>query len=437
MNLLGNGRNPGLGHGVLGVFLPLMVLVLITGCSTNGGKIGEVTVMGVWEGSELEGFRRVVAGWEEETGGKVEFEGTRGLTAVLRARVDAENPPDIAILPNPALMKDLAAAGKLQALDEVLDITQLKRDYADSWIELGSVDGELYSLLVRAASKSSVWYSPQRFAENGWEVPETWAEMVSLSDLIVEGGKTPWSIALESGAASGWPATDWVQEIFIHDHGPDLYDLWVNHNIPWTHPAVKSSFEKFGSMALKPGYVNDGITGLLVTDPVKGSHVLFEDPPVAYMYLLGSFTQGFIADEFPELKAGEGYDFFPFPSLDPNFASSITVGADMVVMLRDTPSSRSFLKYLASGRVWEPWARLGGYLSPNRSLSLDSYPNSTSAAAARQLSSARVIRIDADDLMPSSVQRAFWLGLLSYLKDPLSLDIVLQEINSVAAESYQ
>ena len=154
------------------------------------------------------------------------------------------------------------------------------------------------------------------------------------------------------------------------------------------------------------------------------------------MYLLGSFTQGFIADEFPELKAGEGYDFFPFPSLDPRFASSTTVGADMVVMLNETAASRSLMKYLATGSVWEPWAMMGGYLSPNKSLSLDSYPNAASAAIARQLASARVIRFDADDLMPSSVQRAFWLGLLSYLKDPLFLDTVLREIDSVATESY-
>ena len=154
------------------------------------------------------------------------------------------------------------------------------------------------------------------------------------------------------------------------------------------------------------------------------------------MYLLGSFTQGFIADEFPELKAGEGYDFFPLPSLDPRFASSTTVGADMVVMLNETAASRFLMKYLATGSVWEPWAMMGGYLSPNKSLSLHSYPNATSAALARQLASARVIKLDADDLMPSSVQRAFWLGLLSYLKDPLSLDTVLREIDSVATESY-
>ena len=154
------------------------------------------------------------------------------------------------------------------------------------------------------------------------------------------------------------------------------------------------------------------------------------------MYLLGSFTQGFIDDEFPELKAGEGYDFLPLPSLDPRFASSTTVGADMVVMLNETAASRFLMKYLATGRVWEPWAMMGGYLSPNKSLSLDSYPNTTSAALARQLALACVIRFDADDLMPSSVQRAFWLGLLSYLKDPLFLDTVLREIDSVATESY-
>ena len=178
------------------------------------------------------------------------------------------------------------------------------------------------------------------------------------------------------------------------------------------------------------------MTWLLVTDPMKGAHVLFDDPSEAYMYLLGRFTQGFIVDEFPGLKAGEGYDFSAFPRVDPKFASSTTGGADMVLMLRDTAASRSLTRYLATGSVWEPWAMMGGYLSPNKSLSLANYPDPTSAAAARQLTWSRVIRFDADDLMPSSVQRAFWLGLPSYLKDPLSLDIVLQEVDSVAVESY-
>jgi alpha-glucoside transport system substrate-binding protein len=417
--------------------LGLLILLPLSSLSAQKEGMGSVHIMGVWGGDELKALRVVADGWEEQTGGRVEFEGTRDITAVLRARVMGGNPPDLAILPNPALMKEFARAGKLKAIGKILDISRIRKNYSNTWLHLGSVDGNLIGLFVKASIKSTIWYNPKEFAANRWEIPKTWGKLLSLSDQIVEEGKTPWSIAVESGGASGWPASDWIQEIFLHESGPDLYDRWVEHRIPWTHQAVKSAFQKFGKIALTGGYINGGVQAILACHFIDGSYLPFLNPPRAYMYFLGGFTQGFIAKQFPDLKPGKDYDFFSFPTIHPKYAGAVTGAADVVVMFRDTAASRSFLKYMAMAEAWEPWAKRGGYTSPARSMNLETYPDPLAAKMARLLTTSPIFRFDADDLMPAEVQKTFWKGAMDYLRNPEKVDTILQEIEEVAKEAYR
>jgi alpha-glucoside transport system substrate-binding protein len=404
--------------------------------TTTAAPIGTVVVMGVWGGGELESFQAVAAGWEQETGGTMEFEGTRDLTAILRARVSGNNPPDMAILPNPALMVEFAKAGVLQPIDEMLDMAQLAADYGEAWIDQGSVDGALYGLFIKAATKSTVWYSPAQFEQNGWAVPTTWDEMIALSDEIVVAGNAPWSVGVESGGASGWPGTDWIQEILLAESGPDIYDQWVAHEIPWTDAAVKSAFEKFGEIVLTEGYVPGGAQAALATNFEDASYLPFDTPPQAYMYFLGAFTQGFITAQFPDLVAEEDYDFFSFPTINPAHAGAVTGGGDIIIVFNDSPSVHSLLNYLAQADPWESWAAAGGYASPNKSLPLSVYPDPISAKAAEQLTESAIFRFDADDLMPGEVQAAFFKAILDYLQNPANLDTYLADVEAVATTAY-
>ncbi len=399
-------------------------------------EMGTVTVMGVWGGDELAAFEEVAAGWEAATGGTVEFESTRDLSAILRTRIAGANPPDLAILPNPALLREFAADGALLPLDDVLDMNMMAADYSDAWIDLGSVDNNLYGVFIKAATKSTVWYNPAVFEEAGYEVPETWDELIALSDEMVADGNTPWSIGSESGAASGWPLSDWLQEIHLAAYGPELHDQWVAHEIPWTHESIKGTFEMFGEIALNEDYVVGGVDSILATNFEDASFLPFEDPPRAHLYFLGAFTQGFIEGQFPDLEPTVDYDFFDFVDIDPQFAGSATGGADVAVMFNDTPEARSFMEYMADGANWESWARAGGYLSPSTALPLDAYPDELSAKAAAQLTDSEIFRFDADDLMPAEVQSAFWDGIHDYLQDPDSLDAILERIEAVAETAY-
>ena len=351
--------------------------------------------------------------------------------------MEGGNPPDIAILPNPALMESFAGNNQLQPIDQALDASQFKNDYSQAWIDLGTINGKLYGLFVKASTKDTVWYSPKQFQDNSYQVPKTWDEMIQLSDKIVQDGKNPWAMGMESQAASGWPGSDWIQEIYLHESGPDMYDKWVKHEIPWTDPSVKSAFQKFGKVATTQDYVPGGVQTVLSTGFQDASYWPFMDPPRAYMYYLGAFAQTFIADQFPNLQPSQGYDFFAFPTINDQYSGAVTGGADVAVMFQSNDASQSFMKYMSQARAWTPWVKAGGFISPNKSLDQSLYPDPIAQKLAQQLTGAKIFRFDADDLMPSPVQQAEWKAILDYLRNPDQLDSLLQNVENTAKDAYK
>jgi alpha-glucoside transport system substrate-binding protein len=400
---------------------------------------GSVEVLGEWGGEELASFQAMVAPWQQSTGYNMSFTGTRDLIAILLARVQAGNPPDVAILPNPGLMVELAKGGNLTPLDSFLDMTTINQDYAQGWVDLGTVDGHLYAIFMKASDKGTVWYDPKTFTANGWTVPQTWDEMIALSDQIVADAKVPpapWSIAVESGASSGWPATDWMAEILLRKYGGDVYDQLVDHTIAWTDSRVKDMWQMFGTVALTPGYVPGGATAILATNFQDGTYLPFETPPKAAMDYLGDFTAGFISTQFPDLVPEEDYSFFPFPTITEAYSGGVTGGADLVVAFRDTPVVRSFVQYLSTAPAQTIWVKRGGFTSVNNQVSLSDYPDVLTRDAAQQLTGATLFRFGAGDSMPAAVQTAWWAGVLAYLQNPSQLDSILANIESVAQTAY-
>ncbi len=394
---------------------------------------GAVTVLGVWGGAEFEAFSGAVAPFTEETGIGMAFETSREQVTVLVTRVEAGNPPDLAILPQPGLLVDFAKMGALVPLDTFIDMDQLKEDYAQSWIDLGSYDGKLYGIWFKGALKSLVWYSPAAFEAGGYEVPTTWDELIALSDQIVADGGVPWCIGLESGAASGWPGTDWIEDIMLRTAGPEVYDQWVNHEIPWTDPAVKTAWEYFGQIARNEDYVWGGTTGVMSTFFGDSPAPIFDSPPGCYMHRQASFITSF----FPEGVTEEDYAVFPFPEIDPAYGVPALGAGDVVVMFNDTPQARALIQYLATAQPHEIWAAKGGFLSPHRGVSLDAYPDEITRKQAEVLAGAEVFRFDGSDLMPAAVGAGtFWIGVMDYVGGE-DLDTVLKTIEASAVDAYK
>jgi alpha-glucoside transport system substrate-binding protein len=395
---------------------------------------GQVTVLGVWGGNELDSFLAMVSPFEERRAVKVQFEGTRDINAVLTTRVQGGNPPDLAVLPGPGQMIEFARAGKLVPLNDILDLARMKEQYAQSWIDLATVDGKVYGIFIKAALKGPIWYNPKAFRAAGYAPPKTWEELMALTERAAGEGRVPWCIGLESGAASGWPATDWIEDILLRTAGPEVYDRWYRHEIPWTDPAVKSAWERFGKIATNPRFVYGSAQGVLATNFGQSPLPLFADPPGCYLHHQATFIQDFIQKQFPNLKPREDFDFFAFPPVDPNAPAAVEVAGDLVGMFRDTPQARALIRYMTTAEAQTIWVRRGGALSANRKVRLDDYPDPLSRRAAEILTGAQVARFDASDLMPEAVNAAFWKGTLDYVQTPNRLGEILARIDRIASE---
>jgi alpha-glucoside transport system substrate-binding protein len=303
---------------------------------------------------------------------------------------------------------------------------------------LGYIQGQLFGLFVFPNIKSLVWYNKNEFASKGYASPKSWAEMIDLSNRIVAEGGTPWAIGLESGAASGWPGTDWIEDILLRTAGPDLYDKWVKHEIPWTHPTVKRAFEYFGQIVLNPKYVLGGFTGALTTNFGDAPSALFTNPPQAYLHRQASFIQGFIRRQNPDLQAGVDYDIFPFPPIHPKAAEGIPilVSGDILNCFDKRPEVIAFAKFLISGEAQEIWVKELGELSSNRNTDPALFTNPITRKAWDILSNARVSRYDGSDQMPAAVGTgSFWSGILDYVSG-IPLNTVLETIEASAEDAY-
>ena len=402
-------------------------------------------MLAVWGGQELEVFRQMIRPFEERTGVRVEFEGTRDIDAVLTTRVEAGNPPDVAYLPGPGKMIELAQAGKMVDLGQVLDMERIRQDYASGWLDMGLVDDKLVGMFTKAALKGLIWYSPKAVQEQGIlgvaearvQAPADWNELLEVSRRLAEAGRTPWAVGLESGAASGWPGTDWIENIFVRMHGPDMYRDWYEGRLAWTSPEVKQAWEAWGQIVGDERMVYGGKQSVLSTNFGQAVQPLFTDPPQAYFHQQASFIQGFIQDQFPDLQAGVDYSFFGFPPIDPQYANAIESAGDLVGLLRDTPQSRAFMQYIVTAEAQAFWTRGTGAMSANRSVPLEAYPDELSRNSAQILQQATIVVFDASDMMPSQMNTAFWSAIMSYVQDPGRLDSILSDLERVRQEAYR
>ncbi len=428
-------------HARVACCVCLFLLIASAGAAAQlpaPGRIGgSVDVLAVWGGSELDSFRAMVKPFEEKTGVSVRYEGTRDLNAVLTTRLKGGHPPDLAALPGPGQIAELARTGSLRPLDDALDMGQMKAEYAPTWLDLASAGGRPYSIFIKTALKGLIWYDPKTFRAARYQVPRTWDEVRSLTQRLAASGKRAWCIGLESGAASGWPATDWIEIVLLRSAGPQVYERWYQHTIPWTDPVIRKAWETFGRIATDPKAVYGGREAVLSTNFAEAVFPMFASPPGCYLHLGATFVQGFIQQQFPRLKPGEDYDFVPFPAISPGQGTSIEIAGDLVGMFRDTPQSRALIRYLATADAQAIWVRRGGALSPNHRVTPADYPDPLSRRAAALLRSSRIARFDASDMMPQSVQDAFYQATLEYVHDPRRLSELLVRVEQAAREAVR
>ena len=352
--------------------------------------------------------------FEECTGATIKYEGSKEFEAQLVVRVRSGNPPDVAYLPQPGLLKTLVNdTGKvLEAPDTVA--ANVDKWWGEDWKGYGSVDGKFYAAPLGANVKSFVWYSPSLFAEKGWEVPQTWDEMIALSDEIVQAGEIkPWCAGIGSGEATGWPVTDWLEDVMLREVGPDVYDQWTNHEIPFNDPQVVSALDRVGEILKNPDYVNAGIG-----DVKSIATTTFQDGglPVAKGECAMYRMAGFYANFWPEgTEVGEDGDVYAFylPPIDESQGKPVLGGGEFVAAFDDRPEVQAFQTYLAS----DTWANekakatpSGDWVTANTGLDVNNLVSPIDKLSGEIFQDPEAtFRFDASDLMPGAVGAgSFW-----------------------------
>jgi alpha-glucoside transport system substrate-binding protein len=414
-------------RGLLG----LAALALVAACTTTPSVApigGFVRVLGSWErGPELDTFRAVVAPFEQKTGYEVKYTPTRDLQRYLETSLRSGTTPDVAGLPGPGYMVDFARGGALVDLTKVIDVGLYKRDTAPAFVDLGTVDGKLAGVFIKATVKSLIWYNPAVYT---FGLPSTWSDLQNTALAHADTIK-PWCVGLASGASSGWPGTDWIEDFVLRQSGPDIYDAWVAGKIMWSSPQIRRAFLAYGAV-VADGAVAGGRNEALrahFSDVGKG---LFSNPPRCLLMHQGSFITTYLDTAVKE--SGGSYDFMPFPAIDGRYEDALIGAGDLFALLNDNPGGRELIRYLVTGEAQSIWVRRGGALSGN--MTVTGYPDSVTRREARLLASASVFRFDASDTMPDAMNTAFWEAVLVYTAEPTELDSILSKLDAVQASSY-
>ena len=396
---------------------------------------GSVNVIGVWSGGELDSFNAVLAPFTAQTGITVNFEASRDQDAILTTRVAAGNPPDLAAAPSPTLLTRFANQKKLVPLQNIIDMTKMKQDYAKSWIDQGTVNGNLVEVFSWASIKGFIWYDPKVWSAKGYTVPKTWDDLIALQTKMKSNGDTPWCVTVNSGAATGWPGSDIEKEITLGQVGPTVYDNWWQGKQKWTSPEIKGAWQSFGQL-LGPGDSNvyGGANYVVNTDFGKVGDPMFQNPPKCMMLNQASFITSF----FPKTAvAGQDYDYFTMPSQNSANEGARVGAADAWSMFKDTPQARALITYLLTPEAQEVWVKRGGKIAVNNKVPVTDYPDSVSQKIAKDLvSNTKVLKYDAGDLMPSDMKNAYWQAIVAFIQDQSKLDSILAGLDKVQQSAY-
>ncbi len=406
------------------------------GMSPVEGEGGPVTLLAQWSGEEKAGMTAVLKWCDENYNTQAKYEQVQNIGDALATRVEGGNPPDVATVSSPGLVQQYAEGGAAKPLD-FLDPALVEQNLAPFWIELGSVEGKLYTVYMKAANKSLVWYSPKRFKQAKYEIPQSYDEMVQLSEKIAQGGKKPWAF----GVQDAWTLTDFFENVYLRIGGPEKYDQLIAHEIPWTDPSVKQTFEAMNRIIAKDEFIAGGRSAALGQGWSAAATSVFKNPPAAEMFQEADFVGAAMKQELPNLKAGQDFDAFAFPPVgEGGDVTPVVVGPDGALMFNDTPGARALMRCFVDPRSTEQWAKRGGYTSPNKNVSMDVYPTETSKRLAKMVvdaGNAGQLRMDGSDQMVPQFSEYFGTALQNYFKNPTELDPLLEDLESKATRFYR
>ncbi|MFR9673900.1 ABC transporter substrate-binding protein [Streptomyces sp. TR06-5] len=396
-----------------------------------------VQVAAVWTGPEQENFRTALDEFEKRTGATVEFVPTGDNVATfIGSKIEGGAPPDVAMLPQVGVLKQFAEKGWVEPVGSAAQ-EQLEANYSAGWQDLGKVDGKQYGVYFKAANKSLVWYNNTAFETAGASEPESWKDFLSTSQLVADSGVEPVSV----GGADGWTLTDWFENVYLSQAGPEMYDKLAAHEIKWTDPSVKKALTTLGELFGNDQLLAGGNEGALQTAFPESVTKTFSDleAPEAAMVYEGDFVSVTVSSD-TEAKIGSDAKVFPFPAVGDGRAPVVTAG-DAAVALKDSKAAQAMMTFLASKDAAGIMAQQGGFLSPNKGLDTKAYPDDVQREIAEALIGAGDdFRFDMSDQAPAAFGgtkgEGEWKALQDFLKNPDDVDGAAQALEKSAAKAF-
>jgi len=394
-----------------------------TGIDCMGAEGGEISMLYQWSGAEEENLNNILRPFTQACNITINAESTRDQ-ALLDTRVQAGTPPDITFW-NVTQLSQYETQ-----LVPMTDLGVNEQNYPDFWKEIGTVNGKWLGLPVKADPKTLIWYSPTNFEEAGYSIPTTWDELDALVEQMVADGRIPWSLGMESGDATGWTGTDFVQDILLVTQGPEFVAGIIDGSVPYNDPAVKEAYEIYGKWAMDPAYTVGGAEGTVSTGFNDAILKVFSSPPEAMMVKQSGFAGGTITETYSDLEYGTGFDFFGVPG-----AQGLQGGSDWMMSFSDSDAVKALVAYLSSDLGGQTWADVGFDLTPNLA-GAGAYTDPALAKKGQILADAEGFVPDIGDSIPGGFGSAEFTGITDYVNGG-DLDAILDDLAGVQAEALE
>ncbi|NMO32797.1 carbohydrate ABC transporter substrate-binding protein [Streptomyces sp. GMY01] len=408
-----------------------------TGSTVTLPKLDGTTleVAAVWTGAEQANFKKVLAEFSRRTGAKVTFVPAQDpIINFLGSKIAGGQPPDVALLPQPGAIKQAVEKKWAKPVGAEAQ-AQLSKNYSQGWQDIGKVDGKQYGVYYKAANKSLIWYNAKALENAGASEPKTWKDLLSTAQQVYDSGVTPFSV----GGADGWTLTDWFENVYLSQAGPEKYDQLAQHKIKWTDPSVRQALTTLAQIWSKKDYLAGGPDGALQTEFPASVTQTFTggDQPKAAMVYEGDFAQVNIGET--KAKVGTDAKVFPFPAV--GASAPVVSGGDAAVILKDSKAAQALVTFLASPDAATIQAKLGGYLSPNKNVPESAYPNEVQRTIAKALiASGDDFRFDMSDQAPQAFGgtpgKGEWKDLQDFLKNPSDVAGAQAKLEKDAAAAY-
>ena len=424
--------------------LPVAILAALAlalgACGGDGGGTeegdGQVTIFSLWGGSEQEAFQKVLDQFTKDTGIKTKYEAARDFLPVIRTRLAADNPPEVAILPRPGFVDELAGDDALISLEDLgLDPDAINENYNETWIDLATFEDTTYGVVAKANSKSTVWYKPNSFSENNFEIPADWEGLLDITEQYKQKNKTPWAVGAQ-GDENSWTLTDWFEQIYARQAGPEKYNqLFVTGEVKFNDQSVKDALTEMTKI-VNDDNVAGGIDTVLGIGFVDAIGRVFGKNPKAEMFYEGGFVGGIATGQVnTTLKPGTDIDFFPFPQFSAENEGMVVGAGDVAAAMVNNEDVAKLIEYLATPDAGKIWVSTGAIASPNEGVTDADYPNDLVTKEAQQLKEAKTFLFDGSDLLPGTLGQNFGTLLQNVIKTPDNMDSLLDDYQAQAEQA--